>query len=54
MQKIKKKGRWYLGTTKRVQMVFTRKNGPYVGTDIVRYPFKIIQHELRIKCRFMI
>ena len=54
MQKIKKKGSWYLGTPKRVLMVFTRKDWTFVGTDIVRYPFKIIQHELRIKCIFMI
>lgn len=33
-------------------MVFTRKDGTYSGTDIVKYPFKIIHHELRIKCRF--
>ena len=36
----------------RVEMVFTRKDGTYSGTDIVRYPFKIIHHELGIKCRF--
>ena len=35
-----------------VDMVFTRKNGAYSGTDIVKYPFKIIHHELGIKCRF--
>ena len=33
-------------------MVFTRKDGTYLGTDITRYPFKIIHHELGIKCRF--
>ena len=33
-------------------MVFTRKDGTYSGTDIVRYPFKIIHYELGIKCRF--
>lgn len=33
-------------------MVFTRKDGTYCGTDIVKYPFKIIHHELEIKCRF--
>ena len=37
---------------KRIEMVFTRKDGTYSGTDIVRYPFKIIHNELRIKCRF--
>lgn len=36
----------------KVDMVFTRKDGTYSGTDIVKYPFKIIHHELRIKCRF--
>lgn len=36
----------------RVDMVFTRKDGTYSGTDIVKYPFKIIHHELGIKCRF--
>ena len=34
-------------------MVFTRKNGSYAGTDVIKYPFKIIHHELQIKnCRF--
>lgn len=36
----------------RVEMVFTRKDGTYSGTDIVKYPFKIIHHELGLKCRF--
>ena len=36
----------------RVDMVFTRKDGTYSGTDIVKYPFKIIHHELGIQCRF--
>lgn len=36
----------------RVEMVFTRKNGTYSGTDIIRHPFKIIHHELGINCRF--
>ena len=36
----------------KVDMVFTRKDGTYSGTDIVKYPFKIIHHELEIKCRF--
>ena len=35
-----------------IQMVFTRKDGTYVGTDIIKYPFKIIHHELGINCRF--
>lgn len=29
-------------------MVFTRKNGSYTGTDIIKYPFKIIHHELQM------
>lgn len=36
----------------KVDMIFTRKDGTYYGTDIVKYPFKIIHHELGIKCRF--
>ena len=36
----------------KIQMVFTRKDGTYSGTDIIRYPFRIIHHELGIKCRF--
>ncbi len=36
----------------RVGMVFTRKDGTYSGTDIIRYPFRIIHHELGIQCRF--
>lgn len=33
-------------------MVFTKKDGTYSGTDIIKYPFRIIHHELGIKCRF--
>ena len=34
-------------------MVFTKNNGLYVGTDIIKYPFKIIHNELGMKnCRF--
>ena len=36
----------------RVKMIFTRKDGTYSGKDIVKYPFRIIHHELGIKCRF--
>ena len=36
----------------RVEMVFTKKDGTYSGTDIIRYPFRIIHHELGIQCRF--
>ena len=34
-------------------MVFTKKDGTYSGTDIIKYPFKIIHNELEIaSCRF--
>ena len=34
-------------------MVFTKNNGSYVGTDIIKYPFKIIHNELGLNnCRF--
>lgn len=33
-------------------MVFTSKDGKYSGTDVIRYPFKVIHHELGINCRF--
>ena len=36
----------------KIQIVFTRKDGTYSGTDIIKYPFKIIHHELGICCRF--
>ena len=36
----------------RVEMVFTRKDGTYSKTDIIRCPFRIIHHELGIQCRF--
>lgn len=37
----------------RVAMVFTRKDGTYSGTDIIKYPFKVIHNELEINnCRF--
>ena len=35
-----------------IEMVFTRKDGTYSGTDIIKYPFKIIHHELGINWRF--
>ncbi len=36
-----------------VDMVFVKKDGTYVGTDVIKYPFKIIHNELGIKnCRF--
>ena len=36
----------------RVDMVFTKRNGLYSGTDVIKYPFKIIRNELGIKARF--
>ena len=33
-------------------MIFRKDNGFYSGKDIIKYPFKIIQNELGIKCRF--
>lgn len=36
----------------RVNMVFTRKDGTYSGTDVIKYPFKIIKNELGINARF--
>ena len=36
-----------------VNLVFTKEDGTYVGTDLTKYPFKIIHEELGIeKCRF--
>ena len=36
-----------------VNLVFTKQDGSYIGTDLTRYPFKIIHKELGIeKCRF--
>ena len=37
----------------RVEMVFTKKDGTYSGTDSIRYPFKIIHNEFGLNnCRF--
>ena len=36
----------------KIEMVFTRNDGTYSGTDVIRYPFKIIHCELGIKCGF--
>ena len=33
-------------------MVFVKTNGTYSGSDLIKYPFKIIHYELGIKCRF--
>ncbi len=36
-----------------IDMVFTKKDGTYSGTDIIKYPFKTIHNELEIaSCRF--
>jgi integrase len=36
-----------------INLVFTKDDGAYVGTDITKYPFKVIHTELGItKCRF--
>lgn len=36
-----------------VNLVFTKEDGSFVGTDILKYPFQIIHNELGIKkCRF--
>lgn len=36
-----------------LQMIFTKEDGTYSGTDIIKYPYKIIHKELGIKnCRF--
>lgn len=36
----------------RSELIFTKKNGKHSGTDIIKYPFKIIHQELGINCRF--
>ena len=36
-----------------INLVFVKDNGYYVGTDLIRYPFKIVRDELGINnCRF--
>lgn len=37
---------------KNINFVFTKYDGTYVGTDITKYPFKVIHDELGIKARF--
>lgn len=40
-------------SVKPANMVFIRNNGKYCGTDIIKYPYKIIHNELGIEnCRF--
>ena len=37
----------------KVNLVFVKDNGRYIGTDLIRYPYRIIHHELGINnCRF--
>lgn len=37
----------------KVNLVFVKDDGRYIGTDLIRYPYKIIHHELGINnCRF--
>lgn len=36
----------------KLNLVFTKENGSYSGTDSIRYPYKVIKEELNIKCRF--
>ena len=36
----------------KIQMVFTRIDGTYSRAYIIKYPFKIIHHELGFSCRF--
>ena len=33
-------------------MIFVKKDGTYIGTDIIKYPYRIIHKELKINCRF--
>lgn len=35
-----------------LNFVFTKYNGKYVGTDLLKYPFTVIHKELGINCRF--
>lgn len=39
-------------TEKNLNLVFTKEDGTYSGTDVTKYPYKIIKNELGIKCRF--
>ena len=37
----------------KINLVFTKEDGTYFGTDIIKYPFKVIHKELGIEnCRF--
>ena len=36
-----------------INLVFTKEDGTFVGTDLLKYPFQIIHNELGMtKCRF--
>ena len=35
-----------------INLIFTKEDGTFIGTDIIKYPFKIIHHELGINCNF--
>lgn len=36
----------------KINLVFVKDNGRYIGTDLIRYPYRIIHHELGINnCR---
>ena len=36
----------------KIEMIFVKKDGTYIGTDITKYPYRIIHNELKINCRF--
>lgn len=36
----------------KIKFVFVKDDGTYVGKDIIKYPYKIIHNELKIKGRF--
>ena len=51
--KIKELENLGIKDSKKINLIFMRENGLYLGTDITRIPFKIIHNELGIKkCRF--
>lgn len=33
-------------------LILVKENGLYVGTDLLKYPFKVIRNELGLECRF--
>ena len=32
-----------------INLIFTKEDGTFIGTDIIRYPYKVIHKELGIK-----